>query len=68
MYTTAFIVQKLLIANVSPMIRKKKKKKRAIEESLPAIRATSKRAINGDNGNTNSKPIREKLINGSIVF
>lgn len=44
-----------------------KKKKRAIKESLLAIRVSSKRTINSDNGNT-FVPNNEKLINGSIVF
>lgn len=48
------------------MIRKKKKKA-IIKESLLAIRVSSKRTINSDNGNT-FVPNNEKLINGSIVF
>lgn len=62
---TAFIVQKPLIANVSFMIRKKKK--RAIKKSSFAIRMSLKRTINSDNGNT-FVTYSEKLINGSIVF
>lgn len=50
-----------------PWFAKKKKKRGIIKESLLAIRVSSKRTINSDNGNT-FVPNNEKLINGSIVF